>query len=219
MSEKIKPMIFGVDLDGVVGNYNQAFRKSVAISKGLNPDTMGEPPDWDFVTAPGWFIKSKDEYLALHTTAVTQHHIFKNMPVNEGAVDALWRISDAGVTVRIVTHRLVTNGSHGTVVADTVGWLEENHVPFRDLCFIADKAAAVADLYIDDAPHNIIALREAYGEDKAIIFDQSYNRHMDGLRVDNWSDLADMVLERQVAGGFFVDTSGKRHKPTSSWRA
>lgn len=217
MNGKIKPMIFGVDLDGVVGGYTQAFRKSVAISKGLNPDTMGEPPDWDFVTAPGWNINSKDEYLALHTTAVMQHHIFKSMPVNEGAIEALWRISDAGVTVRIITHRLVTNGAHGTVVADTVGWLEENHVPFRDLCFIADKAAAVADLYIDDAPHNILALREAYGDDKAIIFDQSYNRHLVGLRVANWDELADLVLERQVSGGFLVEKNRRRH--TGSWRA
>jgi 5'-nucleotidase len=198
-------MVFGVDLDSVVGDYVAAFRRSVAEFKGLDPVRMGEPPEWDFCSAPGWEISSKQEYLDLHQRAVQEHHLFRWMPAYNGASETLWRLSDAGVRVKIVTHRLVANGQHEKVVADTVSWLESNRIPYRDLCFVADKAASTADIYVDDAPHNITALREAHGPDSAVVFDQPYNRHLSGLRVTNWAQLGELVLERQISGGFNVE--------------
>ena len=59
-----------------------------------------------------------------------------------------------------------------------------------------DKVAVGADLYIEDLPTNINALR---GENcQTIIFSNSTNRHMEGPRVDSWRDAERMVLERLV---------------------
>src|SRR3546814_9225404 len=83
------------------------------------------------------------------------------MPAIEGCAAALWRLSDAGVWIRLITHRLYVNWGHQEVVADTVAWLDEHGIPYRDLCFLGQKPEVQADIYVDDAPHNVEALRAA----------------------------------------------------------
>ncbi len=85
--------------------------------------------------------------------------MFRTMPVVPGAAEALWRLSDAGVWIRLITHRLYANWGHAVAVADTVAWLDEHAIPYRDLCFLGDKPQVEADAYVDDAPHNVEALR------------------------------------------------------------
>ena len=72
--------------------------------------------------------------------------------------DVLWRLSDAGVWIRIITHRLCVNWGHTVAVEDTVAWLDRTGVPYRDLCFLGRKPKVEADAYIDDGPHNVAAL-------------------------------------------------------------
>ena len=64
------------------------------------------------------------EFERMHQAAVLEHRIFRTMPAFEGAAEALWRLSDAGVWIRIITHRLYVNWGHATAVADTVDWLD-----------------------------------------------------------------------------------------------
>ena len=42
--------------------------------------------------------------------------MIRTMPVIEGAADALWRLSDAGIWLRIITHRLYVNWAHERAV-------------------------------------------------------------------------------------------------------
>src|SRR3546814_1849883 len=72
------------------------------------------------------------------------------MPAIEGCAAALWRLSDAGVWIRLITHRLYVNWGHQEVVADTVAWLDEHGIPYRDLCFLGQKPEVQADVYVDD---------------------------------------------------------------------
>lgn len=198
-------LVFGVDLDGVVGDYNAGFRKSVAAIKDLDPELMEDPTEWNFATARGWEISDREEYLALHKAAVVQHHLFANLPIYKGASENLWKLSNAGVRIKIVTHRLITKGDHGIVVADTVEWLEKYNIPYSDLCFVMDKTVTGADVYVDDAPHNISAIKETLGDGKVIIFNQLYNQDLSGERVSNWDQLADKVLDIQLAGNYHTE--------------
>ena len=43
--------------------------------------------------------------------------------------ESLWRLSDAGVWIRIITHRLYVNWGHAVAVADTVAWLDDTGIP------------------------------------------------------------------------------------------
>lgn len=185
-----------VDLDGVVGDYETAFREFVAKDKGVDPATLGPLDKWDFDDV--WGIKDREEYLDLHARAVTDGRIFATMPAVAGASDVLWALNDElDVHIRIVTHRLVVKGGHDCAVADTVAWLQQPRpdgrplVPYRDICFIAQKAHVGGDMYIDDAPHNVEALRSA-GFD-TVVMDALYNRHVDGPRAHTWDDMASLV--------------------------
>ena len=132
-----------------------------------------------------------------------EHRIFRTMPAIDGCADALWRLSDAGVWIRLITHRLYVNWGHQEVVADTVAWLDEHGIPYRDLCFLGQKPEVQADIYVDDAPHNVEALRAA-GND-VIVFDQPYNTHLGEPRATTWEEVESIVLARLVAGGTVVE--------------
>jgi 5'-nucleotidase len=122
---------------------------------------------------------------------VLDRRILRDMPVIPGAADALWRLSDAGVWLRIITHRLYVNWSHATAVSDTVTWLDHARIPYRDICFLGAKPEVEADLYIDDGPHNVHALRST--GNPVIVFDQPYNRGIDGPRAHDWTEAEALV--------------------------
>jgi 5'-nucleotidase len=192
--------VLGVDVDGVLAGYQHIFRTVVAEATGVAEEDIPEQADWDFAKS-GWPIRNEEHYRELHLLAVTQYHIFANSPVIEGASDALWHLSDAGVHIRIITHRLYVPWGHAAVMADTAAWLqvprEDNgkpRIPYRDICFMGDKTDVGADLYIEDAPPNIEALRRARSD--VICFDQSYNRHLPGLRAKSWPEVERIVLDR-----------------------
>jgi 5'(3')-deoxyribonucleotidase len=181
--------VLGVDLDGVCADYTSAFRRIVAMERNVDPNSLTTEVSWDFAE---WGL-NRDSFLDFHKTSVQDHRMFKNMPALEGVSDALWRLSDAGVWIRIVTHRLVTNWGHALIVSDTVDWLDAKSIPYRDICFLGRKPEIEADAYVEDAPHNVEALR-ARGN-TVIVFDQPYNQDLDGLRASNWVEVEAIVSE------------------------
>lgn len=193
--------VLGVDLDGVCADYTSGFRHIVADATGTDPALLGDPTHWEF-SQSGWPIRDRDHYMALHKHAVLEHRLFATMDEIPGASDALWRLSDAGVYIRIITHRLVVNWGHDIAVGDTVSWLQaprsdgRPRIPYRDVCFCANKADVGADAYVDDAPHNVAALRLGNRSNDVICFDAPYNQHVPGLRAQNWNDVEQIVMGR-----------------------
>jgi len=182
--------VLGVDLDGVVADHTGRFREIVAERRGIDPETLPLERSWDFHEwgfAPG-------EYESLHKLAVTEYDMILTMPVIEGAADALWRLSDAGIWIRIITHRLYVNWAHERAVGDTAAWLDQHKIPYRDLCFLGAKPEVQADAYIDDAPHNIEALRLL--GNTVIIYEQPYNRYLtEGPRAKTWAEVESIVVD------------------------
>ena len=196
--------VLGVDLDGVCGDYETALRHVVAAECGVAPDSFGPQTEWEFSNGD-WPIRDLEHYVALHKTGVLDYRMFASMPVIDGASDALWRLSDAGVWIRVITHRLFVSWGHAIVVGDTVDWLQQTRpdgrplIPYRDICFVGQKADVGSDLYVDDAPHNIAALRKARAD--VITYDTLYNRDVPGLRAHSWDEVADIVLQRVADRG------------------
>ncbi len=180
--------VLGVDLDGVCADYEGAFRASVARQLDRDPDTL--PPQTVLDAYSEWGL-AFEEFEQAHTRAVLEDRMFRRMEPLAGVSEGLWQLSDAGVWIRIITHRLLFNWAHETSAADTAYWLDTHRIPYRDLCFIGDKPNVGADLYVDDSPGNIVALREAGRA--AIVFDQPYNRHLPGPRATGWTDVVARV--------------------------
>ncbi len=180
--------VFGVDLDGVCADYTLGFRQIVAEHRGVAPESLTLERSWGFEE---WGV-DEEEFNRLHLYAVTERRLLRHLPQLEGCADALWRLSDAGIWIRIITHRLYTNWGHATAIGDTVAWLDAAQIPYRDICFLGAKPEVEADAYIDDAPHNIEALR-ATGN-PVIVFEQPYNRHLEGPRAHDWQEVEELVM-------------------------
>ncbi|WP_420639860.1 5' nucleotidase, NT5C type [Candidatus Poriferisocius sp.] len=185
--------VLGVDLDGVCAQHTLAFRNVVAAEKRVPVESLPLDCSWGFEE---WGFADGD-FEEYHRLAVTKHRMLAEMAAMPGAAKALWRLSEAGVWIRIITHRLYTNWDHAIAAGDTAEWLDKAKIPYRDLCFVGGKTAVDAHLYIEDAPHNVEALR-AEGR-TVIVFDQPYNRELDSPRATSWEEAETLVFEALAA--------------------
>ena len=192
------PFVLGVDLDGVVADYTLGFREVVAEVRGVDPEMLPLERGWDF---PEWGFGPGD-FEHYHRIAVNERRILATLPMVEGSAAALWRLSDAGIWIRVITHRLYTNWGHATAISDTVTWLDAHQIPYRDICFLGAKPEVEADCYIDDAAHNIEGLRAA--GNTVIIFDQPYNRHLPAPRATDWTEVEQIVHQLVAEDGRHV---------------
>jgi 5'(3')-deoxyribonucleotidase len=184
--------ILGVDLDGVVGDFYGAIRKIAA--EWLNKPVESLATDVSFGLAE-WGLDESGGYDRLHRFAVTQRNIFRDMEPIKDAPAVLRKLSSLGIRIRIITHRLYLKYSHRASITQTVDWLDNYDIPYWDICFMNDKGAVGAHVYIDDAPENITALRKQGC--KTIVFSNSTNRRLPGPRADNWADVENIVMEAQ----------------------
>jgi len=180
----------GVDLDGVVGDFYGSIRKIAAewLNKPLETLTTEVAFGLD-----EWGISEFGGYDRLHRFAVTQRNIFRDMEPIEHAPAILRKLSNQGIRIRIITHRLFLKYSHRTSITQTVDWLDNYDIPYWDICFMNDKGAVGAHVYIDDAPENIITLRNQGC--KTIVFSNSTNRAIPGPRANNWFEAERLVME------------------------
>lgn len=185
--------VFGVDLDGVCADFYRGLRPIAAEWLGVDVDTLPERVSWGL---PEWGIdKAPGGYEALHRFAVTQRDLFRVLPPMPGAALALRRLSVADIRIRVITHRFFIKFFHQVAARQTIEWLDHHDIPYWDLCFMAEKAAVGADLYIEDSPRNIEQLR-AEGQ-KTIVYSNSTNEDLPDPRADTWEKVVELVLKEK----------------------
>jgi len=182
--------IFGVDLDGVVGDFYKSVREIAAEWLNKPIDSLTPEVSYGFGE---WGLAEYGGYDRLHRFAVEQRNIFEDMEPIENAPAILRKLSNQGIRVRIITHRLFLKYSHATSITQTVNWLDNYDIPYWDICFMKDKGAVGAHVYIDDAPENIISLRNLGC--KTIVFTNSTNRDLPGPRANDWFEVEKIVME------------------------
>ncbi|MBI3044000.1 MAG: 5'-nucleotidase [Betaproteobacteria bacterium] len=180
--------VFGVDLDGVVADFAEGLRPVAAEWLGVSPNDLTKEISYGFRE---WKLEASGGYDALHRFAVKQRNLFRSLPQIPGAAASLRRLSKLDIRIRIITHRLYIEWFHKEAVQQTIEWLEDHGIPYWDLCFMRDKAAVGADLYIEDSPTNIRALR-AEGH-PTIVFVNSTNRDLPDPRAESWREVEELV--------------------------
>lgn len=177
--------VLGLDLDGTCADFYGRMREVAAEWTGTDAETLSTEPEWGL---GNWGI-SKDGYETLHRFAVTQRALFETMKPLPGAPQAVRRLGTEGVRIRIITHRLIIRYFHEAAVQQTVRWLENWGIPYWDLCFMRDKDEVGADLYVEDSPQNIEALR-ATGNNVLVISNATNTELPDepGGRAADWSE-------------------------------
>ena len=187
--------VLGVDLDGVCADFYGGLKPVAAEWLGVDVASLPDRVSW---TLPEWGVdRAPGGYDALHRFAVTQRELFRRLPPMPGAPQALRELSAHDVRIRIITHRLFIKYFHQVAVRQTIEWLDYHDIPYWDLCFMREKAAVGADLYVEDSPENVARLR-AQGL-KTIVFSNSTNEHLAGPRAHGWEEVVDLVLAEKAA--------------------
>lgn len=184
-----RQFVLGVDLDGVVADFMRGLKPIAAEWLGVKESDLTDEVRYGF---PEWDLEPAGGYDSLHRFAVKERDLFVNLPPLAGAPAALRRLSARGVRIRIITHRLYIPWFHREAINQTTEWLETHGIPYWDLCFMRDKAAVGADLYLEDNPSNVLALR-GDGHD-TIVVSNSTNRDLAGPRAGNWGEVEALVL-------------------------
>jgi len=182
--------VLGVDLDGVCADFIGALRPIAAEWLGVRVDELPEKVTYAFSE---WKLDRAGKYEDLHRFAVIQRDLFRNLNPIEGAPAVLRRISARNIRIRLITHRLYIKYFHQEAITQTTEWLEHHGIPYWDLCFMRDKAAVGADLYIEDSPDHVQRLRE--DGHKTIVFTNSTNKDLPGPRADSWLEVESLVLK------------------------
>lgn len=194
--ENMKTLTLAVDLDGTSGDYEGILREYVGKAHGIPVEKQLElmPLVTDYAMGNnGWHnMDNTEKFLALHSQAVDDG-MFENMRPYEDVSKVLWGLHNKGHFIRIVTARFLKPGDRYRVMETTAKWLDKVEIPVDDVAFTARKTEVIADVYIDDAPKNIVELTAAGRT--VIIYDHPYNRHLEGLRAYNWQDVECLVNE------------------------
>ena len=189
--QSLDGIIVGVDLDGVCADFYGRMREIAAEWFERPLSELTKTPSYGLSE---WGIESQSQYLSLHRFAVSQRGLFKTCDMVPGARRFLRQLSDEGVRIRIITHRLFIDFYHNETVVQTTAWLDEQGIPYWDLCFMKDKAQVGADIYVDDSPENIRLLREQglY----TICFANSTNQEFGPPIAAGWEDVYNLVHTR-----------------------
>jgi len=204
--------ILNIDLDGVVYQFHKSLASFIEMHGRTGPngvlpgfeqpsigDSYPEPEKWGFFEQ--WKM-SEGEWTSWFRRSVENGHVWtKGEPV-DGSVEYLWRLSDAGYFIRLVTTRLVHPFNHGFAVSATAKWLDKYNVPYRSLCFVGPgekKSSFKGSLLLDDNLGNVRDFEEN-GSGFPVIFNQPWNadpsrEYKDIRRVESWKAFYKLVLD------------------------
>jgi hypothetical protein len=185
--------VLGLDLDGTCADFYGRMREIAAEWTEQPLEALPVEPEWGL---RNWGI-GQDNYPRFHRFAVTQRELFQTMRPLPGAAPAIRRLGTEGVRIRVITHRLFIRYFHEVAVQQTVRWLDHWSIPYWDLCFMRDKGEVGADLYVEDSPDNIVALRRS--EKDVLILSNATNEKLEddpGGRARGWSEAEHAIRDR-----------------------
>lgn len=189
----VERFVLGLDLDGTCADFYGRMREVAAEWTGTDLRDLSTEPEWGLSS---WGIP-EGGYERFHRFAVTQRALFETMKPLPGAPQAVRRLGTEGVRIRVITHRLIIRHFHEVAVQQTVRWLDHWGIPYWDLCFMRDKDEVGADLYVEDSPANIEALRS--GGNDVLIISNSTNADLPdepGGRAADWDEAEDAIRAR-----------------------
>ena len=168
-----------IDLDGVCADFVAGLRPLAARRLGVPPDQLADPRHYDLrcwgLADGGW-------------DTLDRSGLYRQLRPIVSAATTIRRLRHQGWRIRLVTARCAQEPNPPQIAADTIEWLQHHRFVWDDLCFTADKRAVAADMYIDDNPSDVMALRAA-GRG-VVIYNQPYNQQVDGPRLPSWTAIA-----------------------------
>jgi len=182
-------MRLGIDLDGVVADFNTGWMQLHADEFGsdLHPDMVDS---WNCLHRLGGFADMR-EFWSWASPTDDRPSIFRHLEPYPDAIGSLRMLADAGHRVVIVTTKPLWARS------DTFRWLADHDLPTTEVHLSERKYEVECDVYLDDAPHVLHELVEHRPGATVCRFVRPWNEPIRGaLDVTKWSEFVDIVTQR-----------------------
>lgn len=174
-------MKIGIDMDGVVYNFTNAFWE-VAMRNGY--ELPREPDCWNWFESCGM---TREVFTDLMHKGVDDLQLFWRGEMLDDAAKHIKALQDAGHSIHIVTYR--TSGRLFTSEQATRYWLHFKDIEPDSLTFSKDKTVVPVDVFIEDNVENYDALEKA-GSGPWLV-NRSYNQMEDNRRrVNSFGEFA-----------------------------
>jgi uncharacterized HAD superfamily protein len=169
----------GIDVDGVIRDHVTGLRE--VYLKDFPGHVVLPVTAWDVSL---FYPIGKDIYDYWFRRRPLE--AFGFAPVYDGARVALQKLWRLGHRIHIITSQVKR------IEDITVKWLHQNDIPYDSIHFTDAKHLVKCDLYVDDAPHNLMALYEAGLN--VVCFDRPWNQEVDWChRVRTYDELVEIV--------------------------
>ena len=164
-----------VDLDNVVYDWVHAMSVWLLSNNAVDYETTEEMND-DYSKWKVWesWGMTQGEFFRWWRLGIEAEVIYAQGRLIPGARDALWVLSDAEWDINIATSRLTKFGLHGQIAFNTVNWLHNANIPYRQLSLVSDKTRIIADAIVDDRSDNMLTAAHK----KKFLFPANHNQRL-----------------------------------------
>ena len=180
-------MRLGIDLDGVVadfnagwvGRYNREFEASLTTDMVDSWDAMGDITHFESLKG-FWEWAENGEGAS----------VFRHLDPYPGALETLDRLA--------ANHQIVViSAKFEWALHDTYAWIADNKLPTREVHITYAKWRVPCDVYLDDSPHQIEELSRNRPESVECRFIRPWNEPVLGVRdVSSWNEFEMLVDHR-----------------------
>ncbi len=185
----MKPMRLGIDLDGVVADFNQGWieRYNRDFGTTLSTDDIIE---WDAPTLLTHF-ESMAPFWDWARTCGEGASLFRWLTPYPNSLMSLRRLAAGGHHIVILTTK------PDFAVHDTFAWLADNAVATTEVHILDDKTTVDCDVYLDDADHNLASLARVHPEAVVCRYVRPWNEpHENTVDIGDWGDFEQLVNAR-----------------------
>lgn len=180
----------GVDLDGVVADFTGGWIELYNAEFGASLHT-DQVTGWDAPAELTTFRSMTEFWRWARTAGSDGRSLFASLRPYPRAVDGLRRLLHEA-------HVAIITTKPGWAIPDTLGWLAALDLPLREVHITSDKPAVACDIYVEDSPKQLRALRRHRPDAVVCRWVRPWNEPLDGVvDVDDFDDV--LVVVRSLA--------------------
>jgi len=177
-----------VDLDGVVADFNGGWTRlyNAQFGSALTADHVTA---WDAPEALTHFDSMTGFWRWVRTAGDNGRSLFAVLKPYAGAVAGMRALLERA-------HVAIITTKPSWAISDTLHWLARLGLPLREVHITSDKASVPCEVYLEDSPIQLAALRRHRPEAVVCRFVRPWNRPVDGcVDVADFDDFLVVVEE------------------------